>query len=344
VFEDNFDYLDYTKWQHEITAGGGGNWEFQYYTNNRSNSYTKDGNLYIKPTLTVDKFTDDFLTTGMLDIWGNHPPNECTGNAWWGCQRVGNPDNIINPVQSARLRTSHSFYFRYGRVEARARMPKGDWIWPAIWLLPRFEEYGMWPTSGEIDLVESRGNLDLRKEDGTQVGNTFGGQTLHWGPFFEGNRYPLTNADFHADLADNFHEYAVEWNKDSIVFELDGNEIMKVEPPEGGFWEMGEFDKDFPGIDNAWQHGDKMAPFDREFYIIMNVAIGGTGGFFPDSWTNAAYPKPWSDQSETAPRDFWNARANWYPTWNPEENNGEDAAMEVDYVRVYKMSEDDLSQ
>ena len=90
----------------------------------------------------------------------------------------------------------------------------------------------------------------------------------------------------------------------------------------------------------------------------MNVAVGGTNGFFPDTWTNAAYPKPWSNTSPTAPRqaykhhrhvpymwdmlmfnvsrDFWNARGSWYPTWNPDVNNGEDAAMVVDYVRVYE--------
>ena len=62
-------------------------------------------------------------------------------------------------------------------------------------MLPRYEEYGMWPTSGEIDIVESRGNRDLRDEQGKQRGNTNGGSTLHWGPFFEANRFDMTNTD-----------------------------------------------------------------------------------------------------------------------------------------------------
>ena len=72
---------------------------------------------------------------------------------------------------SAAMRTPLSFAFTYGRVEARAKMPAGDWIWPAIWMMPVREVYGNWPTSGEIDIVESRGNADLlRPSDNVQVG------------------------------------------------------------------------------------------------------------------------------------------------------------------------------
>ena len=67
----------------------------------------------------------------------------------------------------------------------------------------------------------------------------------------------------------------------------------------------------------------------------MNVAVGGTGGYFSDADTNAAYPKPWLNTSPTGPRDFWNARDNWYPTWV-----GDNAAMQVEYVRVYKLQPD----
>ena len=65
VFEENFDTLDLSIWKHVLTASGGGNWEFEYYTNNRSNSYVRDGILYIKPTLTNNTYTAaDFITTG----------------------------------------------------------------------------------------------------------------------------------------------------------------------------------------------------------------------------------------------------------------------------------------
>ena len=54
----------------------------------------------------------------------------CTSNQFWGCSRQGSPEHIVNPIQSARLRSDKSFNFKYGKMEVRAKMPKGDWIWP----------------------------------------------------------------------------------------------------------------------------------------------------------------------------------------------------------------------
>ena len=65
VWSDEFDTLDFTKWKHEITMGGGGNWEFEYYANNRSTSYVKDGMLHIKPLLTAD--VSNFFTLCFLE-------------------------------------------------------------------------------------------------------------------------------------------------------------------------------------------------------------------------------------------------------------------------------------
>ena len=84
----------------------------------------------------------------------------------------------MNPIQSARLRTAKSFSFRYGRLEVEAKMPKGDWLWPAVWLLPRYQKYGTWPQSGEIDLLESRGNENLFDGDGNNIGTKFIGSTV----------------------------------------------------------------------------------------------------------------------------------------------------------------------
>ena len=73
-----------------------------------------------------------------------------------------------------------------------------------------------------------------------------------------------------------------------------------------------------------------------QFFLILNVAVGGTA-FFPDKFQNSGAAKPWSDKSDFAPRDFWNAHTQWYPTWHAENNNGEDAAMQVKYIRVWKL-------
>ena len=151
IWEDNFDFLDFDKWEHEITMSGGGNWEFQVYWNNRSNSYCQDSKLLIKPQLTSDRFGEEMVRNGgRFDLWGGQPGDLCTSPGFYGCERIANGANIINPISSARLRTSNSFAFTYGKVEVDAKLPEGDWLWPAIWMLPLKQEYGLWPTSGEI--------------------------------------------------------------------------------------------------------------------------------------------------------------------------------------------------
>lgn len=64
------------------------------------------------------------------NLQGGSPADLCTGNNYWGCERAGNPTNLVNPIQSARLRTVNSFAFKYGKIEVIAQMPKGDWLWP----------------------------------------------------------------------------------------------------------------------------------------------------------------------------------------------------------------------
>jgi hypothetical protein len=343
IFEDNFDSFNLNCWEHELTMGGGGNWEFQYYTNNRTNSYTKGGNLYIKPTLTEDKYGPGFVTSGTIDLWGSTVASECTGNAFYGCMRGGNPDNLLNPIQSARLRTTRSFGTRYGRVEVRARMPRGDWIWPAIWMMPTREGYGGWPASGEIDIVESRGNNDYVDAGNVQKGHFSAGQTLHWGPFWPYNGFELTTGERQGSFGTDFHIYGLNWDANNLLLTTDGQVVVNAAPPaDGGFWAKGNFN--LPIVSNPWRWStnQRMAPFDQEFYFIVNVAVGGTNGFFPDNWTNRPTPKPWNNQSGTAFRDFWNARGNWLPTWNQGVDEGESAAMVIDYIRVWKDGPDPL--
>lgn len=84
---------------------------------------------------------------------------------------------IIPPVRSARLTTQGSKSILYGRVEVVAKVPKGDWLWPAIWMMPEDSVYGIWPMSGEIDIMESRGNARGYKPGGREYMSS----TLHWG-------------------------------------------------------------------------------------------------------------------------------------------------------------------
>ena len=111
------------------------------YHNNRSTSYVQDGVLYIRPGLMADYLGSDALvraSPGGIDMWGSSPADQCTSNFDYGCARqAGAGGNYLNPITSARVRTAESFTFMYGRVEVRARLPRGDWLWPAIWMLPR---------------------------------------------------------------------------------------------------------------------------------------------------------------------------------------------------------------
>lgn len=138
IFEENFDYFDESVWQHLNTLSGGRVSEFQWYVNHPETSFTKNGSLHIRPRLTSDYYDEEFLTSGRIVI----PPNECTNAAFNGCDKQGTPDEIINPVRSARIHSLKSFSFKYGTLEARAKMPTGDWIWPAIWLMPTKNVYG----------------------------------------------------------------------------------------------------------------------------------------------------------------------------------------------------------
>lgn len=329
MFEDNFDTFDLARWQHEVTMSGGGNWEFQVYSNTRTNSYVRDGILYLHPTLTNDRYGENFVETGVLNLDGGSPADECTNPSFYGCERAGAGGNVINPVMSARLRTLNSFYFKYGKVEVRAKLPAGDWLWPAIWMLPRYNAYGTWPASGEIDIMESRGNRKLFNPAGTNIGSEQISNTLHYGPYWPYNGYE--NAHFEKNTPVDqgfdreFHVYGFEWTDQYMKFLVDGAEIGTITPPAGGFWELGGFPND---VQNPWlaAPNQRMAPFDQEFYLMLNLACGGTNGYFPDEVTPA---KPWSNTGGNAFADFWNARNAWYPTWN-----GEDAAMQVDYVRI----------
>ncbi|CAG0924448.1 unnamed protein product, partial [Notodromas monacha] len=260
----------------------------------------------------------------------------CTNAQFYGCMRIGSGDNYLNPTTSARLRTVNSFSFKYGKVEIRAKMPRGDWIWPAMWMLPRKNAYNGWPASGEIDICESRGNRDLSM-NGVQIGEQQISQTLHFGPFFPVNGYESAHFEINnpAGYGADFHLYGLEWTPDYIKLSVDNTVTGTLTPTsDKGFFGIHPFEQqiDMATVEHPWQPekgATKMAPFDQEFYLILNVAVGGTNGFFPDAATPG---KPWANTSPVAFRDFWNGRAQWYPTWQ-----GDDSALQIDYIKVWSI-------
>ncbi|RKO85519.1 concanavalin A-like lectin/glucanase domain-containing protein [Blyttiomyces helicus] len=253
LFEDDFNTLRNTVWQHTLSLGGGGNFEFEYYTNNRSNSFVRDGTLYLQPTLTVDAI----------------------GQA--------NLDGSVDPV----LGYTMDLCLKYGRVEVRAKLPQGDWIWPAIWMLPVSAEYGSWPASGEIDIMESRGNVGYPAALGG--GPETIGSTLHWGPSADFNRFLKTHQTWSnlppgETFADDFHVFGLEWTEDGITTFVDNSTVLNVQFND--FWTFGNFPSN---LNNPWE-GSNAAPFDQEFYLLMNVAVGGSaGGYWDDSAPGKVY-------------------------------------------------------
>ena len=139
----------------------------------------------------------------------------------------------MNPIQSARLRSVNSFNFKYGRAEIRAKLPKGDWLWPAIWFLPKDNAYGQWPASGEIDLVESRGNSCAGEAGGSESFGT----TLHWGPDYLHDAYEKATKQYkHTEsLGNDFHIYGLDWSEKGIISTIDGTEVMNF-PFDKDMW------------------------------------------------------------------------------------------------------------
>ena len=113
------------------------------------------------------------------------------------------------------MTTYNGFNFKYGRVEIRAKNPTGDWLWPATWMMPHASAYGGWPRSGEIDIMESRGNVNLYNGKGEKVGIDEFGSTLHfgtepWNSAFQTANFWIRSAPGQA-WSKAFHSYKMEW-------------------------------------------------------------------------------------------------------------------------------------
>ena len=180
-------------------------------------------------------------------------------------------DNGNVSYYSGRVNTYGHFTFRYGRIEAKIKTPEGVGFLPAFWLLPTT---GKWPVSGEIDIMEIVGGAE----------NTTHG-TIHYGNPHDQNQGSYT-AD--SDYSDGFHIFACDWEPGKISFYVDGELFY-----ETSYW----YSSPMTGY-----YADYPAPFDKPFYIIFNVAVGG-------DWPG--------DPTEDTPFD-------------------ERAQMQVDWVRVYQ--------
>jgi beta-glucanase (GH16 family) len=218
VLNEQFRTLNKNLWNHEITMGAADGSEFEMYVDDRRNSYVKDGVLYLKPTLTTDAISEDQMKHGSFKL------EDCNEPRLWGCERNAAASGIyINPIRSARVNTKGTFEMKYGRVEITAKMPKGDWLWPAIWMLPSDLKFGEWPRSGEIDIVETKGN----SPDCPSGGRDSFGSTLHYGNDWNKDYWNKAHAEFKGeDLSEDFHVYGLEWDENHIKTTIDGKTVL----------------------------------------------------------------------------------------------------------------------
>ncbi|KAH8113143.1 putative member of glycoside hydrolase family GH16 [Phellopilus nigrolimitatus] len=335
VMEDDFNgsKIDESIWAWEVQMDGFGNGEFEMTTNTPNNSFVEDGILYIVPTLTSD-------VIGSSAVFNGHTFNitGCTSLNVSACGAVSNSttQTVINPVQSARLTTVNSTSIQYGRVEIRAKIPSGDWLWPALWMLPVNNTYGPWPISGEIDIMESRGNAKSYPAQGRD----FVRASLNWGPLTWLNEVSKTFGWWskrRGSFDQDFHIYALEWTDKFIRAYVDSRlQFMLDITFNKPFLDRGDFPLTvFNGsteiaVPNPWGDSNFAAPFNQPFYLIMDVAVGGTSGWFPDNVGD----KPWLDQSLTAMYDFARAQDTWYATWPTDVR---DRGMAIDYVKMWQL-------
>ncbi|XP_064611961.1 beta-1,3-glucan-binding protein-like [Liolophura sinensis] len=318
IFHDDFNFLDKNKWTLDATTSLGGHNEFEFYSPDTRNTYTRDGKLFIRPTLTSDRFGGDFLYHGTLDLKKLY--GYCTIDWNNGCVRDANKLGILPPVMSSFLRGKTDF--KYGKVEISARMPLGDWLWPALWIMPRNYYYGSWPRSGEMDFAETTGNINYGN-----MGAQRATASLHFGNSVETDKHLSGEHFLHgATYGDAFHKYTLDWTATYVKMYVDDILVYGLEMPSDGFHNHFKI----PG-NNIWGQAHN-APFDKDFYVIMNVAVGGTNGIFFDWVKNYPHPMPWrnKDSPRVATEKFWNHMHEWYPTWH-----GENAAMRVDYVKIW---------
>jgi beta-glucanase (GH16 family) len=216
VWQDEFDgdVLDPAQWTYDLGGGGWGNNELEYYTNRPENARLENGFLILEAR--AEKY-------------------------------------LYRNYTSARLKTQGLHTWTYGRFEARMRLPHGQGIWPAFWLLGEDINRSGWPACGEIDIMEYIGR---------QPDRVFG--TVH-GPGYSGGAGVGSAYIFPAGLpSDDFHVYAIEWEPQEIRWYVDETQYFAVTPAM------------LPG---KWV-------YDHPFFLILNLAVGGNWPGAPDETTS----------------------------------------------------------
>ncbi|EDW19790.1 gram-negative bacteria-binding protein 1 [Drosophila mojavensis] len=312
IFEEEFDQLNESRWLHDVRVPlDSTDAEFVLYD---GKARVLNGQLIIEPKLWSSYRPDLHITSAQLDL-----SDRCTGthNKQKECVLLTSGPLIMPPVVAPRLSTKESFAFKYGRIEIRAKFPKGDWLVPLLLLQPLMEAYGQTGyESGQLRVAMIRGNQHLRLPHGKLIdGRTvFAGAVLSTEASQREDFMVQQRRSVH--FGDNFHLYSLVWSSQGLRFLIDGQEYGKILT---GFAES--------NLNPSWRRGGPMAPFDRMFYITLGLSVGGFGDFV-DKLRTSSFEKPWINKHPQAKLNFWQSQDQWLPTWKQ-------PALLVDYVRVY---------
>ncbi len=224
IWQDEFNgtSLNLDDWTFELGDGcpslcGWGNNEEQYYTNSSSNCYFQEGYLVLEAK------------------------KENAGG---------------KSYTSSRIKTEGKKFFKFGRVDIRAKLPEGRGVWPALWMLPNEWVHGGWPTSGEIDIMELVGHSPSTVHGTCHYGPAGGGSIT------SGNSLMLQGGQKYID---EFHVFSIVWVEDKIQWYIDDVFFHEFTPAVVG---------------------SNIYPFNENFYFLFNVAVGGNWPGSPDSSTN----------------------------------------------------------
>jgi len=219
--EFNSDAINLNNWIFQVLEAGRFNDEWQRYTNSSKNAYIDDGSLVIKAIHESDFHGMDQYT-------------------------------------SARLHTANKQAWKYGKIAARIKLPQGNGIWPAFWMLgSNISENGgdtPWPRSGEIDVMEFYGS----KNDSVIEANIHYADESGSHAMMGAVSYKLEEGKF----ADSFHIFELEWNAKSMTWFVDGQQFASTSIT-----------------------AEELSEFHKEFFILLNLAVGGTHAGRPDTTT-----------------------------------------------------------
>ena len=260
-------------WRDEFNGNSLDDTKWDYYTGGWKDENQQVQNCYRRESENVN------VSGGSLNLVGLYKPGEtCTGNTKTG------------DFTSGFVQTKGKANFKYGYIEARIKMPKNKSTWPGFWMSPSDKQYGEWPNSGEIDIVEAKGSNPK-----------FAASDAHWrkqsttpgvpGPHGSRQRVIPQNK-FDSKDTSEWHTYGVKWTEGKLEYYIDG-----------------EFHGEIDGFKNNNSTGNPNGPFDQDFFLRLNLAIGG-------NYIDA----PWNDAHNSV------GAADDFP-----------ATMSVDYVRVYEM-------